>query len=269
MEIGIEIAKSQPSHLYPVEPNPLPRLRSLHQNAAPPSWTEHKGTSLGWKALARAKPDKYLHSIYSTIILYTVYVYIYLHIQLHQEYIYIFTSYVCDCLKKRRPTYWSRSVRPSRNRSISSSDFRSAKAQINGIIIVKDKKYPTCMVTPKCSSICSTADRTPNQQLCFWWVRLGLGTGKLGIKCSAKAEAEDARRFCCPDTWRLSESFPPRMAVKIVNLTATAVIIAIPTPWPFYLFHHILTLILGNINSSAMRKHPMCNDQLCKTLVLS
>jgi hypothetical protein len=59
------------------------------------------------------------------------------------------------------------------------------------------------------------------------------------------------------------------MAVKIVNLTATAVIIAIPTPWPFYLFHHILTLILGNINSSAMRKHPMCNDQLCKTLVLS
>ena len=92
MEIGIEIAKSQPSHLYPVEPNPLPRLRSLHQNAAPPSWTEHKGTSLGWKALARAKPDKYLHCIYLSIILYTVYVciYIYLHIQLHQGYMYIY-----------------------------------------------------------------------------------------------------------------------------------------------------------------------------------
>lgn len=179
----------------------------------------------------------------------------------------MYISYVCDCLNESRPTYWSRSVRPSRNRSISSSDFRSAEAQINGIIIVKDKRYPTCMVTPTCSSICSNADRTPNQQLCFWWVRLGLGTGKLLIKCSTKAE--DARRFCCPDAWRLSESFPPRMAVKIVNLTATAVIIAIPSPWPFYLFHHILTLILGNINSYAMRKHPMCNDHLCKTLVLS
>lgn len=92
MEIGIEIANSQPSHLYPVEPNPLPRLRSLHQNAAPPSWTEHKGTSLGWKALARAKPDKYLHCIYLSIILYTVYVciYIFAYSTTSRIYVYIY-----------------------------------------------------------------------------------------------------------------------------------------------------------------------------------